>query len=484
MRKGKGVSRGAQHSPVRRAVGHAKRTALVILLAGCSLAGPPPVDRPVNPQPGAPPPPQPATNVRRIPQNRGAEIEPTKVGMSAWGLARVDSLILDAIASRITPGAALAVGRRGELVRLRGYGRLDYRDGFAEVTDSSLYDLASLTKVVGTTTAIMLLYDDGLIALDAPLVRYVPEFGTTSVKRSITIRQLLTHSAGLKAYGPLWQTATGRREYLTAIANTDLEYEPGTKMVYSDFGPILLMIAVERITGKTLDSFLHDRVFHPLGLEETLFNPLAQTVALASLGVGTPPDRHPELKDDDVSGLMQRIAPTEIDTLYRRQHMHGRVHDENAFALGGVSGHAGLFSSARDLAVFAQMLLDRGRYRDRQIIRPETVDLFTRRASDLSSRALGWDTADPLSGNYPSMGYYFSARSYGHTGFTGTSMWLDPDQQLFVILLTNRVNPTRSNQRHIPLRTAVADAVQESIIDTPARSRREEIKARDRQGGR
>jgi len=458
--------------------------AVALGVAGCSLAGPPAASAPppAAVQPGAPPPRESMTSrSRRIPQNRGAELAPALAGMSATGLTRVDSIILDAIDQRVTPGAALAIGRRGRLVRLRGYGRLDYRDGFAEVTDSSLYDLASLTKVVGTTTAIMLLYDDGLIDLNAPFVRYVPEFGTTSVKRSITIRQLLTHTAGLKAFAPLWQRATGRREYLTAIANTDLEYAPGTKMVYSDFGPILLGIAVERIAGKPLDEFLHDRLFHPLGLEETLFNPLAQTVALASLGVGTAPDRHPEYRDEEISGLMQRIAPTEVDTLFRRQHMHGRVHDENAFALGGVAGHAGLFSSARDLAVFAQMMLDRGRYRDRQIIRPETVDLFTRRAGGLSSRALGWDTADPLSGNYPSMGYYFSPRSYGHTGFTGTSMWIDPDQQMFVILLTNRVNPTRNNQRHIPLRTAVADAVQESIIDTPARSRREDKKARGRQ---
>lgn len=457
-----------------------KRLLLLVGLAGCSLAGPPPSSAPSEAPPRAAPAPQPVMNPRRIPQNRGAELAPALVAMSAAGMARVDSIILDAIAQRVTPGAALAVGRRGRLVRLRGYGRLDYREGFAEVTDSSLYDLASLTKVVGTTTAVMLLYDDGLIALDAPLVRYVPEFGTTSVKRSITIRDLLTHSAGLPAFAPLWQKATGRREYLNAIANTDLEYTPGTKMVYSDFGPILLMIAVERITGKRMDAFLHDRLFHPLGLEETLFNPLAQTVALSSLGLGTPPDRHPELRNGGVSGLMQRIAPTEIDTHYRRQHMHGRVHDENAFAIGGVSGHAGLFSSARDLAVFAQMLLDRGRYRGTQIIRATTVDLFTRRASELSSRALGWDTADPLSGANPSPGWHFSARSFGHTGFTGTSIWLDPDQQLFVILLTNRVNPTRENQRHIPLRTAVADAVQAAIVDTPARSRRENDKAMQR----
>jgi CubicO group peptidase (beta-lactamase class C family) len=161
--------------------------------------------------------------------------------------------------------------------------------------------------------------------------------------------------------------------------------------------------------------------------------------------------------------LLARIAPTEVDTLFRKQHMHGRVHDENAFAFGGVAGHAGLFSSARDLARFAQMLLNGGYFGGRRVLSPEIIEQFTRRQSAASSRALGWDTP----AEHSSAGDYFSERAFGHTGFTGTSMWLDPERDVFVILLTNRVNPTRENQRHVPLRRALSDAVNQAITDMP-----------------
>jgi CubicO group peptidase (beta-lactamase class C family) len=188
-------------------------------------------------------------------------------------------------------------------------------------------------------------------------------------------------------------------------------------------------------------------------MRETLYNPLAQAVAL----VGS------VQSGDESSPLFSRIAPTEIDTLFRRQHMHGRVHDENAFAIGGVAGHAGLFSSARDLARFAQMLLNGGYFNGRRFISPETISMFTRRQSDRSSRALGWDTPAQNS----SAGDYFSESAFGHTGFTGTSMWMDPEREVFIVLLTNRVNPTRENQKHVPLRRAISDAVNLSIKDMP-----------------
>ena len=403
---------------------------------------------------------RPAVNYRV--ERGGAE----SVGMSSAGLARVDSIIEAALANGAAPGAALAIGRHGRLVRLRGFGKLDYRPNFGAVTDSSIWDLASLTKVVGTTSAAMMVVEDGLLDLDAPVKQYLPEWGGSAAKDAVTVRQLLTHTAGLPAFKPFWSAARGREQFLAAIAALPLEYAPGSRMIYSDIGLITTGLIVERITGKGLDEFLHDRLFEPLGLRETMFNPLAQSIALAATGSGSAPARCCAPRSE----LLPRIAPTEIDTLFRKQHMHGRVHDENAFAIGGVSGHAGLFSSARDLAAFAQMMLNHGFYNGRRVLNGATIDQFRTRQNDFSSRALGWDTPAPC-GLGTAGGDYFSAQSIGHTGFTGTSLWIDFERDLFVILLTNRVNPTRDNQKHVPLRRAVHDAVQKALIDSPVEPR-------------
>ncbi|HSL70306.1 MAG TPA: serine hydrolase [Longimicrobiales bacterium] len=366
--------------------------------------------------------------------------EPESVGINGAALARVDSIIEAALADHASPGAALAIGRHGRLVRLRGYGKVDYRTGFGAVTDSSLYDLASLTKVVGTTTAAMMLVQDSLLDLDAPVKQYLPEWAGSPAKDSVTIRHLLTHSAGLPPFRPFWRDARGRQEFLDRIAALPLDYAPGTRMVYSDIGLITIGLVVERITGQTLDRFLASRLFEPLHMREMRFNPGA--------------DRE----------LLPRIAPTERDTVFRKEHVHGRVHDENAFAMGGVAGHAGLFSSARDLAAFAQMLLNRGFHGDRRILSSAVIDTFRRRQNSLSTRALGWDTPGAC-GLGTAAGDYFSAASIGHTGFTGTSLWIDFDRDLFVVLLTNRVNPTRENQKHVALRRAVHDVVQLALRD-------------------
>jgi CubicO group peptidase (beta-lactamase class C family) len=362
---------------------------------------------------------------------------PAEVGLEPAVLARVDSIITSALADRAAPGAAVAIGRHGKLIKLQGYGRLDYRPGYGAATESSIYDLASLTKVVGTTSAAMMLVDEGRLELDAPLARYLPEWQHHADKQHITIRNLLQHNAGFEAFAPLYRTYTGRKQYFEAIALLPLAYPTGEKTIYSDFSVILLALAIERVTGTPIDEFLHTRLFEPLGMSDTGYNPAEQ--------------------------LRDRVAPTEVDTIFRMQHVHGVVHDENAFALGGVAGHAGLFSSARDLARFAQMLLNGGEYGGRRFINANTIAQFTRRQSESSSRALGWDTPSANS----SAGDYFSTTSFGHTGFTGTSIWMDPEQDVFVILLTNRVNPTRANQKVGPLRRALADAVQQAIIDTP-----------------
>jgi beta-glucosidase-like glycosyl hydrolase/CubicO group peptidase (beta-lactamase class C family) len=398
----------------------------------------------------------------------GARAE--SAGMSESALQRVDSIIEAAVADRAAPGAAIAIGRHGKLVRLRGFGRLDYRPQFEGVTDSSIYDLASLTKVVGTTSAAMLLVQDGLLQLDVPVEHYLPEWTGSIEKRQVTVRHLLTHSAGLPPFLPLWQGTRGKEAYLARLAAVPLDYVAGARMVYSDLGLMLVGFIVERLTGQPLDEFLHARLFDPLRLQETLFNPLAQSIALASTGTAAAPSRHPERIEEPASDLLLRIAPTEIDTLFRRQHMHGRVHDENAFAAGGVVGHAGLFSSVRDLAAFAQMLLNGGFYGGSRVFSKRTVDTLRTRQNSFSSRAIGWDMPAAC-GLGTAAGDYFSAASIGHTGFTGTSLWIDFERDLFVVLLTNRVNPTRDNQKHVPLRRAVHDAVQQAIVDMPVEPR-------------
>jgi CubicO group peptidase (beta-lactamase class C family) len=326
----------------------------------------------------------------------------------------------------------------------------------------------------------MLLVDDGLLELDAPLSRYLPEWRGAG-REAITIRDLLLHRSGLPAYGATWQSARGPAAYLREIVALPLAYAPRTRMVYSDYGAILLGLTVERVSGQTLDAFVAERVFTPLGMRDTGFTPVgwrdvpyvASDAAGPAAGTPLPPsgpaacpaeaEPPPGVACDYDPELLLRIAPTEVDTTFRHAHVHGAVHDENAFALGGVAGHAGLFSSARDLAVFAELLLNEGAYGGRRLIRAETVRGFTMRADTTSSRALGWDTPAGRS----SAGDYFSTASFGHTGFTGTSLWMDPERDLFLVILTNRVNPTRANQRHIPLRRELADALQRAITDLP-----------------
>ncbi|MBI4540257.1 MAG: serine hydrolase [Gemmatimonadetes bacterium] len=375
------------------------------------------------------------------------EADPIAVGMDPARLARVDSILHAGIADSVAPGAAIAVGRYGRLVRLRGYGRLDWAADAPPATDSSLYDVASLTKVVGTATAAMILAEEARLELDAHVARYLP-WWRGGGKEGATIRQLLLHRAGLPPFRPLWREVRGREAYERAIAELSVQYPPGDSTLYSDIGLMVMGFVVERISGEPLDVFLRRRVFGPLGMRDTGFRP-------------------------DPS-LLSRIAPTEVDTVFRQTHVHGVVHDENAYALGGVAGHAGLFSSARDLAVFAQMMLDGGTIgrcsdvelpcgaerQPRRVLDRGTIERFAARHDSASSRALGWDT--PAAGS--SAGDYLSARAFGHTGFTGTSLWIDPELELFVVILTNRVNPSRDNPRIFPLRRAVHDAVVQALV--------------------
>ena len=349
--------------------------------------------------------------------------------------AMLDSIMTVGIAERAAPGGSVAIGRYGQQVLARGYGRTDWAPGAPLVDDRTIYDLASLTKVVVTTTAAMILEEEGRLHLDRTVASYLPEFND-SAKAVITVRMLLTHRGGLEAFAPLYRDTQGRVAYLAAINSRPLRYPPGTRAVYSDWDMIILQLVIERITGESLDVFAKRRITDPLGMTDSFFNP--------------------------DSSVLARIAPTELESSTGRL-IHGVVHDPNARAIGGISGHAGFFSSARDLAIFAQMMLNGGHYGSVRILRPTTIARWTSRQDADTSRALGWDTPSGRS----SAGRFFSPRSFGHTGFTGTSMWMDPVKDMYVVLLTNRVNPSAENTRVFRLRRDVADAAQWAVMDAP-----------------
>jgi len=361
---------------------------------------------------------------------------PSAVGMSAARLATIDRVVERGIRAGGYPGAAVVVGRKGAAVWEKGFGRLGWTsDAGSVVPERTIYDLASLTKVVGTTTAVMILFDEGKIRLDDQVVKYVPEFGG-GAKDQVTIRMLLEHRSGLPAGRDLWRLTQTPEEARAAVLSTPLFAPPGQYVEYSDLGADVLGFIVEAVSGQRLDQFLDQRVFTPLGMTDTHFRP-------------------------DVS-LRGRIAPTEL-TPPRGYPLRGEVHDENAFALGGVAGHAGLFSTASDLAVFAQMLLNGGSYNGTRIVADSTVKLFTRRAA--GTRALGWDTC----GGHGSCGKYLGDNAYGHTGFTGTSLWIDPDREMFVVLLTNRVHAARARRPAkviSDVRADLADAAALAVTDS------------------
>ena len=407
------------------------RRLLIAIPAALAACTAPPV---VAPAPAPVPPPAEAPVQRIAPAATLVAAAPGEVGMDASLPATLDRLANAAIADRAASGISIAVGRWGRLVHLRGYGAVDWAPGSPAVTDSTLFDMASVTKVVATTTAAAMLEESGALDLDQRVSWYLPGLRDVA-KQHITVRQILTHRGGFEAFAPLFRQYRGREQYLQQIDARPLAYPTGTRTIYSDWDLVLAGLVIERIAGDSLDRFTDARIFRPLGMRDTRFRPDA--------------------------GLRSRIAATEVDSA--RGHIWGSVHDPNAYALGGVAGHAGLFSSARDMAVFAQMLLNGGEYGGVRILRPGTVARWTAPQGGRSSRALGWDTPS----NNSSAGHYFSPRSFGHTGYTGTSIWVDPERGLFVVILTNRVNPTSANQKQAPLRRAIADAVQSAIVDAP-----------------
>jgi serine-type D-Ala-D-Ala carboxypeptidase len=349
---------------------------------------------------------------------------------------RAFDVLRSGVAQRAFPGAAVAVTHQGKLIAHKGLGRFTYDATSPAITAETIYDLASVTKVIATTTACMILYDRGLFKLDQPLVELLPGFaesgaGQKDARRQVTLRMLLAHSSGLPAYIKLFQTAHNKDELLAQALRVPLTANPGSRAEYSDIGFILLGQAMEKLFGEPLDQFCQREIFFKLNLAHTCFNPIA--------------------------GLKLAIPPTEDDRAFRHRLIQGEVNDENASVMGGVAAHAGCFSTVLDVSVFAQCILQGGT----PLVKKETLGIFTRRQDSPAgtSRALGWDTPSQPSQS----GRYFSSRSYGHLGYTGTSLWIDPDRQLSVTLLTNRTWPDRGSQSIKQLRPAFHDAIIEAL---------------------
>ena len=334
---------------------------------------------------------------------------PEEAGMSGQRLAEIDQVVDGALAARKMPGCVVLIARHGKVVFLRAYGHRSLEPVESKMTTDTVFDLASLTKPIATATSVMLLVEQGELVLDEPVTRYLPEFAQNG-KEAITVRQLLTHQGGLIADNDLEGYADGPEKAIERTLATKPQAAPGETFVYSDVGFIVLGELVRRVAGEDLDRFVAAHIFQPLGMLETGYRP------------------HEELR--------QRAAPTEKRD---GRWMQGEVHDPRAFALGGVAGHAGLFSTAEELAVYAQMLLGEGEFGGVRILQPETVAQMTR-PQDVRRglRALGWDVKTGYSSN---RGTNFSDRAFGHGGFTGTALWIDPQLDLTVVFLSNRVHP-------------------------------------------
>ncbi len=353
------------------------------------------------------------------------------------------ALLTEAVRDEVFPGACYAV-RRGDDVFFGAVGTFTYDQGSSPVTLETIWDLASLSKVIGTTTAVMILVQDGALDLNQTVASVIPEFAVNG-KGKITFRNLMVHDSGLVAFRRYHLSYTKASEVMDAIYAEELECETGTKTVYSDLSMILVAEAIERVTGELLDEFLNRRVFEPLGMTNTgYFRHGVPTVALLQRERCAPTEvmepwrtklRHERHGIEDAARLYGDNPP----------YIEGEVHDPAATVLGGVAGHAGLFSNARDLYLFISHMMGRAG----EIVRPDIWDGFTRRQSDKSTRALGWDTK---SAEGSSAGNLFGPRSFGHTGFTGTSIWCDPDDGKFSILLTNRVCPTSENAKILSFR--------------------------------
>jgi CubicO group peptidase (beta-lactamase class C family) len=355
---------------------------------------------------------------------------------------RAAEILLHGILDRAFPAAAVEVGRMERPLWRRSFGALTYEPDAREATDDTIFDLASLTKVIATTTLMMRAVDEGMLTLDDHVRQRLPEWQGAD-RQAVTVRDLLGHSSGLPAYLPFFRDHTGRVEFEPAICHAPLEYSPGTQAIYSDLGFILLGFMLEdagALQPRSAGRFDSAATF------AARFKRIATFITPEPLAFSpTRPWR-------------ERSAPTEVDP-WRGRLLIGEVHDENTWALGGAAGHAGLFGTASAVGAFARAAL-RTLAGENLLAQPGTFREFIRRTPvPGSSRALGWDTMLPTS----SCGTRLSETAIGHTGFTGTSLWIDWERDLYVVLLTNRVHPTRENNRLKAIRPAFHDAVVEAV---------------------
>lgn len=363
---------------------------------------------------------------------------PTSALMHSDYVDKIDDIMARAISERVFPGGVVAVVKNGVTIHHKAYGSHTYDDDARVYKTDDIFDLASLTKVIATTTAVMRLVDQGKLSVDDRVSNYIREFDTVE-KRGITIKQLLIHESGLPAFRVYVDKLKTKTSILDAILNEPLTSRPSSQYVYSDLGFITLAHIVEKVSGVSFDTYMSRELYEPLGMHSTQFNPL---------------DKDPL--------LIERIPPTEIDTVHRTITVKGQVHDERAWYMGGVAGHAGLFSTAGDIAIWATMLLQQGQYGGYRVSSNETVKMFTARQSVLAKRGYGFDMKS--STGFSSAGTLMSATTFGHTGFTGTSVWVDPERDLAIIVLTNRTWPYRGTSGPIGrVRASIADVVVQSI---------------------
>lgn len=325
----------------------------------------------------------------------------------------IDSIVRSGITRGIYPGAVVVVGTRDRILLARGYGHFSWNAGSAVPSpDSTLFDLASLTKVVATTPAAMVLVGRGQLDLEAPVQRYLPEFRGRG-KEQVLVRHLLEHTSGLRSFIDMPRLTRDPAEARRIVLEDSLRRAPGTRVEYSDLNAILLGWVIERVTGQSLDAFVRSDVHEPLGMMSTLYRP--------------------------PRALRPRIMPVGF---WRGTVIQGELHDQNAVLLGGVTGHAGLYSTGMDLARYAQAILNGGVSGQRRVFREPVVDLFTDRGR--GNRALGWEARDTTS--IDNTGALLTPAAVGHGGFTGTSIWIDPQLDVFIIVLTNRVFAPRVNR--------------------------------------
>lgn len=363
--------------------------------------------------------------------------------MNEQALENMDAIMEKAIQNGVFPGGVVLVASKRGIVYEKAYGSAyRYKNGNKTpsenpipVNSGTVYDIASITKLF-TATAVMQLAEKKQLSLDDPVARYLPLFGVNG-KEKITIRQLLSHTSGLPATLPLDRLPGDREEKLALVFTSKPVVKPGSKMIYSDIGYIVLGELVRKISGISLADYLRTNIFEPLGMNATLY---------------TPP-----------FNLRSSIAATEDQSASRRGMVWGEVHDENAWALGGISGHAGLFSTAEDLAKFGLAFMNRGEWNGKRILKPQSVDEMTRLQTGHipdAFRGLGWELSQDWY-----MGPFAANQAFGHTGFTGTSLFIDPKRDVMVILLTNRVHPTRTGPNVSEVRKQIAEAVFSSILD-------------------